>query len=174
MYILAIDPGITGAVALLGPDARLLVYDIPVKVLRERKGKTRGGKARKPAMEVDVTALSTLLQALALVDPAHVILEDVWGMSGQGASQFSLGDSVGAIRAALYAAGLTPQRVAPARWTAGVGIRGSKAKATDKAPNLALARQLFPDKSASFSRKKDNGRADAALIAYWASRYLCN
>lgn len=35
-----------------------------------------------------------------------------------------------------------------------------------KARSLAVARRLFPD--VSLSRKKDHGKADALLLAWWA------
>jgi hypothetical protein len=31
--------------------------------------------------------------------------------------------------------------------------------------------ELFPDNQADFKRVKDDGRSDAALIAYWGKHY---
>lgn len=175
MVYVGIDPGITGAVAVYdAARLRAVVYDMPVKILRTRSGRTKRGNARKPSLEVDHVGLFQLCRIIALQEPAAVVLEDVWGMPGQGASQFSLGDSVGTIRACLHAAGLEYVRVAPARWTSALGIRGVKSQRADKSPSLALAAQLFPSQADRYRRKIDNGRADASLIAYWASTNLYN
>jgi len=55
--------------------------------------------------------------------------------------------------------------VAPATWVKGVGrVQGKDA-------SRARAMELFPDYQDQFKRVKDDGRADAALIAYWGSKH---
>jgi hypothetical protein len=51
--------------------------------------------------------------------------------------------------------------VTPAAWTKSVG------RAAGKDASRMRAMELFPSKAELFKRAKDDGRADAALIAYW-------
>jgi hypothetical protein len=51
--------------------------------------------------------------------------------------------------------------VTPATWTKAVG------RVAGKDASRMRAMELFPSKADLFKRAKDDGRADAALIAYW-------
>jgi crossover junction endodeoxyribonuclease RuvC len=87
-------------------------------------------------------------------------------MAGQGVtSVFSFGRSFGMIEGILAAFKLPVTFVAPATWVKGVG-RGQ-----GKDASRARAMELFPDYQDQFKRVKDDGRADAALIAYWGSKH---
>ena len=63
----------------------------------------------------------------------------------------------------ILAVYVTPR---PQEWQRGIVDR--KAGKDTKAASLATARRLFPD--ADLGRKKDHGRADALLLAWWARR----
>ena len=53
--------------------------------------------------------------------------------------------------------------VTPQAWRKRVVVREGKDGSRER------AMQLFPRQAAMFARKKDDGRADAALIAYYGS-----
>lgn len=157
MLIAGIDPGYTGAIALLDPGPRkLLVHDMPVAP--SPKGKP----------ELDLHQLGTLL------DPdwegsgnAVAVLEKVATMPGQGiSSAFRFGEGYGALQMALVGHGWQRNYVTPARWKA--HFRLSK----DKGVSRSLASQRFPDQAHLFSRVKDDGRAEAALMALYAVEVL--
>ena len=85
-------------------------------------------------------------------------------MPGQGVSSvFSFGRSVGVIEGVLAMRGVPTTLVIPQRWQKACDVRGGKDGSRER------AMQLFPDYSELFKLKKHDGRADAALIAYYGS-----
>lgn len=140
-----IDPGATGCVALIH-DAGHELMDWP----------------GDPALVVP-----RLADWQARFDVRLAALEKVGAMPGQGVvSMFSFGQNVGTwhgILAALHIPYVCPR---PQDWQRGLVDR--KAGKDTKAAALASARRLFPD--AALGRKKDHGRADALLLAWWARR----
>ncbi|MBP0492199.1 hypothetical protein [Roseomonas indoligenes] len=94
----------------------------------------------------------------------HAFLEDVGPMPNDGAVQsFNLGRSFGQIEGALAAAGLAYTMVRPQVWKRDLSL------GRDKSASRARACQLWPGAAASFARVKDDGRAEAALIALHGS-----
>jgi crossover junction endodeoxyribonuclease RuvC len=55
--------------------------------------------------------------------------------------------------------------VAPATWTRAIG------RSPGKDASRARAMELFPNYEYFFKRVKDDGRADAALIAHWGRKH---
>jgi crossover junction endodeoxyribonuclease RuvC len=146
MNRLGIDPGLSGAVAVLGENLELLdVFDMPTMALS--KGKNC----------VNAAGLAAILR----IDqhPATAYLEDVHAMPGQGVSgMFSFGRSLGVIEGVLATLGIPVVMVPPQTWKKRAGLQGAE---KDKA--RTMAQRLYP--GADLSRKKDIGRADAILIA---------
>ena len=96
-----------------------------------------------------------------------VALESVHAMPKQGVSStFKFGVNFGAWQGILSALGLSYLMPRPTEWQKGL-VRKSDGP-DPKARSLAVARRLFPD--AELSRKKDHGRADALLLAWWATQ----
>jgi hypothetical protein len=82
-------------------------------------------------------------------------------MPRQGASSgFKYGRAVGAIEAVIALCGIPLTIIEPTAWKKFHGLRGS-----DKEANRQRALQLFPAGHSMLARKKDHGRAEAALIA---------
>ena len=153
--IIGIDPGLSGAVAVLYGDT-LRVIDMPTMTVE------RNGKAKR---QVSASELAELIYSCQGED-CHVYCERVGAMAGQGVtSVFSFGRSFGMIEGILAAYKLPVTYVAPATWVKAVG-RGQ-----GKDASRARAMELFPNNQTDFKRVKDDGRADAALIAYWGSRH---
>ena len=153
--VIGIDPGLAGAVAVLYGDT-LRVVDMPTMTVE------RNGKAKR---QVSANELAELLYSCQGED-CHVYCERVAAMAGQGVtSVFSFGRSFGMIEGILAALKMPVTFVAPATWVKGVG-RGQ-----GKDASRARAMELFPDYQDQFKRVKDDGRADAALIAYWGSKH---
>jgi len=142
---IGIDPGKTGAIALLSGD-HYQVEDYP----------------GDPAQVVD------LLRSWMLRYEIHLCaLEKVGARPGQGTvSMFSFGQNVGAYMGILAAMGIPFVMPTPQTWQK--GLVDKKAGPDPKACSLATARRLFPN--AELSRKKDHGCADALLLAFWAKR----
>jgi len=139
------DPGLTGAIALLAHETALIdVYDMPVI-----------------AGQVNPYSLKRLEDWHSSAW-GKVVLEDVHGMPGQGTkSVFGFGRTKGVIEGVFACADLSIVYVSPARWKKALGL------SKDKGASRRRAIELWPDKASLFARVKDDGRAEAALIAYW-------
>lgn len=113
---------------------------------------------------VDGLALARLLAHLR---PDIAFVEQVGTHSGEGPmGAFSFGRSLGALEGGLGAIGLQATEVSPQTWKRRVGVRKGPGGDT-KGPALEKVRRLWPECEHLFRRKKDNGRADAALIALY-------
>jgi len=148
--VLGIDPGVSGAVALLTAEGALIdVVDMPT--LSDGTGGKRSINA--PLLAARVRAWGA---GLAFV-------EFVGARPGEGAvGAFSFGRCRGVIEGTLGALAVPVQMVAPSWWKRRVGIPPGADK-KDAARSEAIRR--WPGKADLFARKKDDGRAEAALIA---------
>ena len=150
MIVMAIDPGLSGAMAVFDGDDLIAVVDMPTHEL------TRNGKAKRQVAAADLAGIFTQH------DPRHVIVEKVSAMPGQGVtSMFSFGRSLGVIEGIVAAYDIPVTYVTPGVWTKGIG-RGA-----GKDASRARACELYPSHQKSFARVKDDGRADAVLIGAW-------
>jgi hypothetical protein len=139
--ILAIDPGLTGALAFYFPGENAVsAEDMPV-----------AGK--------DVDA-ATLAARIAQMKPDVAIVELVASRPGQGVSSvFKFGCGYGMVRGVIAASGVPLHLVSPSKWKRHFGLDADKEK------SRALALRFWPTRSDLFKRKRDDGRAEAALLA---------
>lgn len=146
--IMGIDPGASGAISFYFP-ARpdlIAVNDMPLV-----------------AGEIDAAELA---RSIAQFLPTLAIIEQVGAMPKQGVSStFKFGMSYGIARGVVAALGVSTHLVTPGRWKKHFRLDSDKEKAR------ALAIRLWP-KSGHFSRKKDHGRAEAALLARFAAETM--
>lgn len=149
MIAIGIDPGFSGAIAIYNSETRWLgIHDMPVSP--GAKGKT----------ELLHGALFRILGVEA--DAAWV--EQVGAMPGQGvSSMFRFGQTVGAIHMAVAANGHPLRLVTPAKWKAHFRL------CKDKGAARGLAAQRFPREAGMFKRVRDDGRAEASLIALYGA-----
>lgn len=152
--ILGIDPGLTGAIALIGPGQKFhSVEDMFVMP---------NGKKSTVKNQINSAALATYLRAHR-ADIAFAVLEQVNTMPGQGiATNGSLMHSLGCIEGVLATLEIPVHMVHPARWKKALGLT------KDKDSGRTMAQRLFP--SAPLARMKDHNRADALLLAYYGTR----
>ncbi|MCS6827083.1 MAG: hypothetical protein NZ553_10760 [Caldilinea sp.] len=159
MVVVGIDPGLTGAIAFIKNGVPMDIVDMPVEQVE--------GKDARVQHRVAGLSLFYLLKD-APYDAMVVYVERVSarpsiGTRPQGAaSTFSLGDSFGAVRTAVQCAKLPLHFVTPQSWKRAVGIYGA-----DKDVSRTRATALMPQGTHYWSRKKDHGRAEAALIAWY-------
>lgn len=142
--ILGCDPGLSGAVAALDAATGTLLWveDIPV-VDRMVNGSELADWLR-----------GELIKAAAV--------EQVASRPGQGvASTFKFGQAHGTLLGVLGALNVPVVHVTPGRWKKALGLT------SDKEKSRRLAIETWPNMSGYFARKKDDGRAEAALIARW-------
>jgi crossover junction endodeoxyribonuclease RuvC len=159
MRHIGIDPGLSGAIAVITEEplqTSLQIHDMPTMTV------DRNGKAKR---QVSANELAELLNLYAGKD-CHVYVERVSAMAGQGVtSVFSFGRSFGMIEGILAALKMPVTFVAPATWTRAIG------RSPGKDASRARAMELFPNYEYFFKRVKDDGRADAALIAHWGRKH---
>lgn len=149
MYTIGIDPGLSGAIAVLATDGALVtLYDTPVLTLSTSRG-TR--------QEYDVPGMAALLES-HVGSGLHVLLEEAQAMPGQGTrSMFTTGYGFGIWIGVLSALQLPYTRVRPGVWKKAMGLGPDKEAARLRAIQLFLGADL--------RRKKDHGRAEALLLA---------
>src|SRR5512139_263055 len=146
---MGIDPGISGAVAFYFPmvPSRIAVDDVPVA----------GG-------EINVHELARLIR---IHRPTMAVIERVSAMPGNGAvSMFNFGRSYGDVRGVVGAMDVPMHFVTPRKWKAHFGL------SADKDESRLRAIRMFPSAAESFKRKKDDGRAEAALLAFYGAEVL--
>lgn len=152
--IVGVDPGCYGALALFVGGVPEEIADMPI--VKVRRGKT--DKA-----EVDGHGLWALLQRW---QPHIGVVEQVGGITGQSASAgFNFGRAAAAPEYLLIAAGARLERVPPQRWKRQLAIKPGKDD------SRLQAMRLWPSFASQFARKKDDGRAESALICHWFTRW---
>ena len=160
-FILGADPGAHGAIALYNPKTKeLILHEMPTVK------STRGGKTKT---EVDGYGLGILVDSIKSM-VSRAVVEQVSSRPGQ-AGQFAFGLNTGILHGVLYANLIPLELVASAKWKAAVGLRRAtnQTKADMKSDARRLAMMKFPQLAARFARVKDDGVAEAALIAYYGA-----
>lgn len=161
MITLGIDPGLTGALAALDAEGRVVrLLDTPTL----RVGPTK--------REYDLMQMREML--LHVCDPpgeretrVRCALELVHAFPHQGVvSMWRMGFGVGVWEGLLAALGIPVERVRPQRWQ-GVMLDGLP-RGKDAA--RYRAQSLWPGQAEQFALRKHDGRADACLIAEWGRR----
>ena len=146
--ILGIDPGLSGAIAFYFPASpnHIIAEDVPVA-----------------GHEIDA---ATLAQRIAQMRPTIAVIELVGAMPKQGVSStFKFGQACGVVRGVVAALGIPTYLVGATRWKKHFRL------SREKEESRALALRMWPQADC-FSRKKDHGRAEAALIARYAAECL--
>lgn len=152
-YVIGIDPGINGAIAIFRDGVLHRLIDMPTLEIDSGKTKKR---------HISAAGLATILNVFISDADCHVVTERVTARPGQGVtSMFNFGRSAGIIEGVVAALLIPNTYVTPQAWTKAVG------RAAGKDASRMRAMELFPTRAELFKRAKDDGRADAALIAYW-------
>ncbi len=171
MLYIGIDPGLTGAVAAIDNEYGVVMFwDTPIIEMTKTKKKTVvdviSGKAAGKKIKRDFLP-AQMAQILAQFSPpCHVWIEKVGAMPGQGVtSMFGFGKGFGMWLGIIAALKIPYTEVPPQTWKKVImsGIH-------DKDAYRLQAQRLFPQCTKDLSRKMDNGRADALLIAEYGRR----
>ena len=154
MKFMGIDPGAFGAVAILDKDSReLVVIDMPT--LKVKRGP-------RVVNQVDAHMLADALRP-HVDSETKALIEKVSAMPGNGvASMFSFGRAAGIVEGVLAGLSVPFELIPPATWIKSMRTFGGKDGSRQR------AQELFPDYAHLFARKKDDGRAEAALLACYA------
>ena len=155
MLIIGIDPGISGSICFFKDGKILEVIEMPTMTDGKKNKKQLNGA--QIFNEIKKRIINNELRDI------RVIIEQVSAMPGQGVtSMFNFGQSFGVIKGICSAMELPIFYVRPAKWKKHFNLINS-----EKDASRTKAIEMFPNISQKLSRKKDNNKADAILIAYY-------
>ena len=160
MIIIGIDPGQTGAVAIMqqaiiGTDTAYSLHDTPT--------------IQAKRTEYNIPAMAALMPCVSTEGKVHAFIEAVHSMPKQGvASSFQLGKGYGIWLGILGALAIPYTLVTPQAWKKEM----MAGRAKEKDASRAVAIELFPSLAGDLSLKKHHGRADALLIAEYGRRMM--
>jgi hypothetical protein len=160
--LIAIDPGIRGAIARLDHNGGAEVRDMPIRA------KQGGGKIRN---EVDPKALQALLRELVPADERGLVVMEALNTFAGGSVQTmgSLEATKAVITTVCELTGFDVAFVSPKTWQGFYGIKRTPSEDT-KTQSLRIARQLFGQHLCPLA--KHDGRADALLIGRYGMRHF--
>ena len=152
MKIIGIDPGLSGAIAILENNKVLNLFDMPVMAEgKKNKRQVNGAQIHNEILKrIDISK-----------NEIRVVIEQVSAMPGQGVtSMFNFGQSFGILKGICSAMKLPMFFVRPAKWKKYFNLINSQ-----KDASRTRAIEIFPYFSSQLSKKKDSNKADAILIA---------
>lgn len=148
---LGIDPGLEGAWCLYRPATNEIeAGDLPTS--------GTGSKRR-----IEGALLAAIIRAHAEITTVVIEMASP-GFKGGRVSMFRYGAAHGVVLGVIAALGLPFVSVTPQKWKKHFGLRGP-----DKEPSRQLALARWPKHAGLFGRKRDHGRAEAALIARYGA-----
>tara|TARA_Y100000590_G_scaffold431528_1_gene546420 strand:- start:402 stop:893 length:492 start_codon:yes stop_codon:yes gene_type:complete len=160
MFIIGIDPGISGAICFFENGKIIDAIEMP--------SMSEGKKNKK---QVNGNQLFNEIKSrISEIKDGHVcvVVEHVTAMPGQGVtSMFNFGQSFGVIKGICSAMQLPIHFVRPTKWKKYFNLIN-----TSKDASRSRAIEIFPKVSDKLKRKKDSNKADAILIAsYYYNTY---
>ena len=153
MFIIGIDPGISGAICFFENGKVQEIIDMPVMADGKKNKRQVNGQQIYNEISKRINKFSK--------NDIIVVIEQVSAMPGQGVtSMFNFGQSFGVLKGICSAMQLSMHFVRPAKWKKYFGLIK-----TEKDASRTKVIEIFPYISSELSRKKDSNKADAILIA---------
>ena len=156
MIIIGIDPGLSGGIAVLDNNKKVLeLFDMPVMA---------DGKKNKKQLNSALLA-KLIKESTSNTSESAVIVEQVNAMPGEGVtSMFNFGQTFGAIKGICATLELPIFFVRPSKWKKHFELINSS-----KDASRTKAIEMYPHLAEKLSKKKDVNKSDAILIA----RFYC-
>ena len=151
MRIVGIDPGLSGAIAVLEDIKVLNLFEMPVMA-----------EGKKNKRQLNSAQLVNIIKENTNGDEEiAVIVEQVNAMPGQGVtSMFNFGQTFGAIKGVCAALELPIFFVRPSKWKKHFELINSS-----KDSSRTKVIEMYPSLSSQLAKKKDVNKSDAILIA---------
>ena len=151
MKIFGIDPGLSGAIAILEKKKVLNLFDMPVMA-----------EGKKNKKQLNSAQLVNIIRENSIGDDEiAVVVEQVNAMPGQGVtSMFNFGQTFGAIKGVCAALNLPIFFVRPSKWKKYFELINSS-----KDSSRTKVIEMYPSLSSQLAKKKDVNKSDAILIA---------
>ena len=155
MKIIGIDPGLSGAIAIIENNTVLGIFDMPV-MAEGKKNKRQLNSAQ---------LVNIIKENVKKEEEIVVVVEQVNAMPGQGVtSMFNFGQTFGAIKGVCAALNLPIFFVRPSKWKKYFELINSS-----KDSSRTKVIEMYPSLSNKLSKKKDVNKSDAILIARFYS-----
>ena len=150
MRIFGIDPGLSGAIAVLENEVVLDIIDLPVMA-----------EGKKNKRQLNSAQLSQYMSKnVENINKTSVVVEQVNAMPGQGVtSMFNFGQTFGAIKGISATLKLPIYFVRPSKWKKHFDLINSS-----KDASRTKAIEIYPSLAEILSKKKDVNKSDAILI----------
>ena len=150
MRIFGIDPGLSGAIAVLENEVVLDIIDLPVMA-----------EGKKNKRQLNSAELSQYMSKnVENILKTSVVVEQVNAMPGQGVtSMFNFGQTFGAIKGISATLKLPIYFVRPSKWKKHFDLINSS-----KDASRTKAIEIYPSLAEKLSKKKDVNKSDAILI----------
>ena len=150
MRIFGIDPGLSGAIAVLENEAVIDIIDLPVM-----------SEGKKNKRQLNSAQLSQYISKnVENINKTSVVVEQVNAMPGQGVtSMFNFGQTFGAIKGISATLKLPIYFVRPSKWKKHFDLINSS-----KDASRTKAIEIYPSLAEKLSKKKDVNKSDAILI----------
>ncbi len=160
MFIIGIDPGISGAICFFENGRIIDIIEMPS--MAEGKKNKKQVNGNQLFNEIKFRLPDTNKENVC------VVVEHVSAMPGQGVtSMFNFGQSFGVIKGICSAMQLPIHFVRPAKWKKYFNLINAS-----KDASRSRAIEIFPSVSDKLKRKKDINKADAILISsYYYNTY---
>jgi len=160
MRVIGIDPGLSGAIAVLENNKVLNMFEMPVM-----------SEGKKNKRQLNSALLVNLIKEnIQNSEEVAVVVEQVNAMPGQGVtSMFNFGQTFGAIKGICAALELPIFFVRPSKWKKYFELIN-----TSKDSSRTKAIEMYPKLSSQLAKKKDVNKSDAILIARFFSETRFN
>ena len=151
MKIIGIDPGLSGAIAVMHDKKVINMYDMPVMA-----------EGKKNKRQLNSSQLVNIIKENINEDEdTIVVVEQVNAMPGQGVtSMFNFGQTFGAIKGVCAALKLPIFFVRPSKWKKHFELINSS-----KDASRTKVIEMYPTLSDQLAKKRDVNKSDAVLIA---------
>ena len=155
MKIIGIDPGLSGAIAVLEDNRVLNIFDMPVM-----------SEGKKNKRQLNSALLVNLIKEnFSNSEEVAVVVEQVNAMPGQGVtSMFNFGQTFGAIKGICAALELPIFFVRPSKWKKHFELINSS-----KDSSRTKTIEMYPKLSNQLAKKKDVNKSDAIFISSFYS-----
>ena len=161
MILVACDPGLTGAFCLYDTKRGSMdIHAMPTFT------KTVNQKNRTV---LDEQGVCDLMVGFQLFGATHFIIEEVGGLPRQSApAAFNFGVGYATCVTAARVLGYQIERVRPQVWKTKLRVPA------DKKAARARACEILPFEKHNWPLVKDDGKAEAAMLAVWAQQHFEN
>ena len=155
MKIIGIDPGLSGAIAVMHDKKVINMYDMPVMA-----------EGKKNKRQLNSSQLVNIIKEnINEGEETIVVVEQVNAMPGQGVtSMFNFGQTFGALKGICAALELPIFFVRPSKWKKHFELINSS-----KDASRTKVIEMYPKLSSQLAKKKDVNKSDAILIARFFS-----